>query len=88
MGVRGQWHALANLPSGKNRYSFYKRMGGYAGWSGRVRKISSPVEFDHRNTQPVMSRYTDWAILASGKILLFMGDSHIKSSFAGQQRNR
>jgi len=87
MGVGDQCHTLVNLPPGKTRYSFYKRMGGYEGWSGRVWKISSPVEFDHRNAHPVMSRYTDWAILAPGKIWLFMGDSHIKRSFAGQQQS-
>jgi hypothetical protein len=88
MGVGGQYHALATLPPGKTRYSLYKRKGGYWGRSGRVRKISPPTEFDPRNAQAVVSRYTDYAILAPGKILLLMGDGHIKISFVGQQRNR
>ena len=88
MEVGGQSHALAALPKGKTHYSLYKRMGGYQCRSGRKRKISPPAEFDPRKAQVVVSRYTDCAILAPGKILLFMGDGHIKSSCAGQQRNR
>jgi hypothetical protein len=37
---------------------------GPQGRSGRVRKISPPPGFDPRTTQPVASRYTDWAIPA------------------------
>jgi hypothetical protein len=29
--------------------------------SGRVRKISSPPEFNPQTVHPVVSRYTDWA---------------------------
>ena len=32
--------------------------------SGRVRKISPPPGIDPRTVQPVVSRYTDWAIPA------------------------
>jgi len=31
------------------------------GWSGQVRKISSPPGFNHRTVQPIASRYTDYA---------------------------
>ena len=37
-------------------------MGGSEGRSGQVRKISPSPGFDPRTVQPVMSRYTDWAI--------------------------
>jgi hypothetical protein len=47
------------LPSGKIRYPLYRRLGGPQGWSGQVRKMSSPPEFDPRTVQAVASRYTD-----------------------------
>ena len=84
MGVGGQCHALATLLKGKTRYSLYMRMGGYQAWSGQVRKISPPAEFDPRNAEAAVSHYTDYAILSPSKILSFMGDSHITRSFAGQ----
>ena len=43
MGVGGQHHAPATLPSGKIRYSMYRRLGGPQGRSGRVRKILPPI---------------------------------------------
>jgi hypothetical protein len=64
MGVDGRRHASAALPAGKARYPLYKRLGGPQGRSGRVRKISPTLGFDPRTTQPVASRYTDWAIPA------------------------
>jgi len=64
MGVGGQSHVPAALPPGKTRYPFYRRLDGFQGRSGRVRKISSPPEFDPRTVQRVASRYTDWAIPA------------------------
>ena len=64
MGVGGQHYAPAALPPGKTRYPLYRRLGGPQGRSGRVRKISSPPGFDPRTVQPVVSRYTDWAIPA------------------------
>jgi hypothetical protein len=39
-------------------------MGRPQGRSGRVWKISPPPGFDPRTGQPVVSRYTDWAIAA------------------------
>ena len=62
MGVRGQRHALANLPPGKTRYPLYRRLGGPQRRSGRVRNISNPPGFDPRTVQPVASRYTNYAI--------------------------
>jgi hypothetical protein len=63
-GVDGQGHAPAALPSGKNRYPLYRRMGGPQVRPGRVRKISPLPGFDLRAVQPVASRYTDCVIPA------------------------
>jgi hypothetical protein len=60
--VGGQGQALTALLPGKTRYPLYRRLGGSQSRSGRVRKISPPVEFDPRTIQPVASRYTDPAI--------------------------
>ena len=65
MGVWDQHHALAALLPGKTQYPLYRRLGGPQGRSGRVRKISPPPGFDPRTSQPVASRYTDWAIAAA-----------------------
>jgi hypothetical protein len=72
---------------GKNPVRIVKENGRVPGlvWTGAEK--THPAEFDPRNAQAVVSRYTHYAILAPGKILLFMGDGHIKSSLAGQQRN-
>ena len=64
MGVGGERHAPAALHLGKIRYPLYRRLGGPQGRSGRVRKISPSPGFDPRTAQPVVSRYTDWAIPA------------------------
>jgi hypothetical protein len=61
-GVGSQHHAPAALPPGKPRYPLYRRLGGPQGRSGRVQKIAPPPGFDPRTVQPVVSRYTDWAI--------------------------
>jgi len=57
MGVGGQRHAPAVLPTGKTRYPLYRRQGGTQSRSGQVRKISSPQEFDAQTVQPVASRH-------------------------------
>jgi len=67
-GVDGQRHAPAAFPSGKTRYPLYMRLGGPQSRSGRVRKISPPPGCDPRIVQPVVSRYTDWAIPAHYQI--------------------
>ena len=62
MGVGGRRQASAALPPGKNRHPLYRRLGEPQVRSERLRKISSPAEFDPRTVQPVAIRYTDWAI--------------------------
>ena len=66
MGVGGEGHVPAALPSGETRYPLYvyRRLDRPQFRSGRVRKISPQPEFDPRTIQPVASRYTDWAISA------------------------
>ena len=59
MGVSGQRHAAAALPSGKTRYPLYRGVVGPQGRFGRVWKTSPPLGFDPRTVQPVASRYTD-----------------------------
>jgi len=66
MGVGGQRHAPAALPSGNTRYPLYRRLVGPQGRSGRLRKISPLQGFDPRTVHPVASRYTDCAIPAHG----------------------
>ena len=70
MEVDGQYHALAALRLGKIQYPLCKRLGGPQGWSGLVRKISSPLGFDPQTVQPVASLYTDYAFPAhNGKVI-------------------
>jgi hypothetical protein len=64
MGMGGQRHAPAALPTGMTRYQLYGRLGTPQGRSGRVLKISPPPGFDPRAVQLVASRYTDYAIPA------------------------
>ena len=59
-GVGGQRHAPASLPPGKTRYPLDRRLDGFQGRFGRVRKISPPPGFDPRTVQPVAFRYTDF----------------------------
>jgi len=57
MGVHGQCHAQATLPTGKRPGTHC--IGGWVesqGPSGRVRKISSPPGFDPRTVLPVALR--------------------------------
>jgi len=42
----------------------HRRQGGNQSRSGRMRKISLPLGFNHRTAQSVASRCTDWAIPA------------------------
>ena len=65
MGVGGQRHAPAALPSGKGPGTHFMRtLDGPQGRSGGMRKISPPPGFDPRNLEPLASRCTDWAIPA------------------------
>jgi len=75
MGVVGQRHAPAPLPQGKRPSTqFYRRLGGPKGRSGQVRKISPPPGFDSQTFQPVVSRYTNYAIMAPRACLRRVGD--------------
>jgi hypothetical protein len=47
----------------------YRRLGGPQGQSGQVQKILPPPGFDSQTVQPVVSRYTDWAIAAHNTFL-------------------
>ena len=64
MVVGGQRHAPAAVSAGKTPYPLYSRLGGPQGRSGRVRKFSPALRFDPRTVQPVVGRYTEWAIPA------------------------
>jgi hypothetical protein len=59
----GEWSAARpdrTLPPGKNRYPFYRRLGGPQGRSGRTENLV-PTGIRSRTVQPVVSRCTDWA---------------------------
>ena len=58
MWVGGQRYAPVALPLGETRYPLCVRLGGPQDRAGRVRKFSSPLEFDPRTVQPLASRYT------------------------------
>ena len=60
---------LSSLLPGKTRYPLYRRVGGPQGWSGWVQKMLSPLWFDTRIIQPVVSCYTDYAIPAHNTIM-------------------
>ena len=62
MEVDGQRHVPAATPPGKTQYPLYRRLCGPQSRSERVRKISSPPEFNPRTVQGVESRYTNYAI--------------------------
>jgi hypothetical protein len=64
MGVGAQCHAPATLPLGKTRYPLYRRLYGPQGRSGWVWKIMPPPGFDPWTIQPIVSHYTDYAIMA------------------------
>ena len=57
----GKWSAARpglNLPQGKTRYPFYRRLGGPQGRSGRAESLV-PTGIRSRAVQDVVSRYTD-----------------------------
>ena len=65
MGVGGQRHASAALPPGKRpgAHCIGDWVGPRAGLDG-CGKSRFRLVFDPRTVQPVVSRYTDWAIPA------------------------
>ena len=65
MGLGVQRFAPVALPPVKEpQYPMYRRLVGPQGRSVRVRKTSSPLEFDARTVQTVASRYTVYTIPA------------------------
>jgi len=54
-------HPSRTLPSGKNRYPFYRKQGGSQGRPGGAENLV-PTGIRSRTEQPVFSRYTDWSI--------------------------
>ena len=64
----GGWsaqHTGCFTPGKETRYLLCRRLGGPRCWSGWVRKISPPPGFDLWTVQPIVSRYTNYAILAT-----------------------
>ena len=59
----GEWSAARSgrtLPTGKNLYPFYRRLGGPQGRFGRAENLV-PTGIRSRTVQPVVIRYTYWA---------------------------
>jgi hypothetical protein len=48
----------------------YRRLEGPQGQSGQVQKISSLLGFDPQTTQPIVSHYTNYIILAHNNVIL------------------
>ena len=69
-GTRGgEWSAASSgrtLPPGRNRYPFYRRLGGPQGRSGRAANLV-PTGIRSRTVQSVVSRYTERAKSVSCK---------------------
>ena len=63
MGVGGR-HTLATFTPGKDQVPIVQEAGWPQGWSGYVQKMSPPPGFDPWTFHPVVSRYTDCAVLA------------------------
>ena len=64
-GTRSGWVVSSTprphfTPPGKNRYPFYRRLGGLQGRSGRAENLV-PTGIRYRSVHPIVSRYTDWA---------------------------
>ena len=59
----GEWSVARpshTLPAGKNRYPFYRRLGGPQGRSGWAENLVASRIWSW-TVQPVVSRYTNWA---------------------------
>jgi len=63
-GVWSTPHPSSWAPGKETQYPLYRRLGGPQGWSVWVQKISPPPGFIPQTVQPVVSCYTDYAILA------------------------
>ena len=78
---RGEWSAARpgrTLPPGNTGYSFYRRLGGPQGRSGRAENLF-PTGIRSRTIQPVISRYTDWATWPNNECELLFENNHIIS---------
>jgi len=67
----GEWTAARpgrNLPPGKTRYPFYRRLDGPQGRSGRAENLL-PTGIRSRTVQPVVSHYTDRATRPMSNVL-------------------
>ena len=76
----GEWSAARlgrTLPPGKSRYTFYRRLGGPQGRSGRAGNLV-PTGIRSRTVQPVVSRYTDWATRPTVNLII---GSNIRKKF-------
>jgi len=58
-GTRREWVVSSTPLPHFTRYSFYRRLGGPQGRSGRAENLV-PTRIRSRTVQPVVSRYTDW----------------------------
>jgi hypothetical protein len=74
MQVRGQIHAPGTSPPGKEPQYTLDRLGGPQSQSGRcgVEKNFLPCRELKPSVQPVVRRYTDWAIPALIIIIYFI----------------
>ena len=70
-GLSGKCPAPAALSPGKaNQYPLYRREAGLKGRSEQVQKNSPPPVSDAGTVQPLVSRYTDYAISAHSQSVL------------------
>ena len=89
MGTGCQNHAPAALPPRNNRYPFYRRLDGPQGWSGRVRKISTPPGFDPRKTSYIsiyfylLCMFTTRRGALRHNILFYMTQKYLQSYYPG-----
>jgi len=67
MGVGGQRHAPAALPPGKAQYPLHVWMGGHQCQSEHVQNIVPPLGLNPQTAQSVVSRYSNYAFLATPK---------------------
>jgi len=66
--VCGQHHAPTALPPGKTLYALYRRRcWGSTGLDGQG-KSRRPPRIDPRTVQPVVSRYTNYAIQVHSRV--------------------
>ena len=59
-------------PRKETWYPLYSRLNGTQHQPRQVQKISHPPDFDSQNTQPIPSRYNDYAILAHRQLSYFI----------------